>query len=200
MVIGERHRGIEELGVGIPVGPTALGDGDSAELIAGRAVAMHMTLGDEGILSIDAEKAVVSIQALGESVGARGTFALALARRGRTQWSVGEYACDAVGHPGGNGLGGMHDHRGRRRAAEIHGRGQAQIAQPHRLLQRVRRHRIVEPGDTGIDQQAVEIGAIEAGVFQREVNGLGSETHRARMIEVLAHPGLSEPGDSAFCP
>ena len=92
----------------------------------------------------------------------------------------------------------MHDHRGRSRAAEVHRRSQAKVADTHRILQRRRRHRILEPGDPGIDEQAVDIGALEAGVLEREIDGLGSEADRSGMIEVFAHPGLSEPGDSAF--
>ena len=67
----------------------------------------------------------------------------------------------------------------------------------HGVLQRRRRHRIVEPGDPGIDQQAVEIGALKAGVLEREIDGLGSEADRTGMIEVFTHPGLSEPGEVA---
>ena len=92
----------------------------------------------------------------------------------------------------------MHDHRGRSRAAKVHRRGQAQVADTHRILQRVRRHRILEPGDPGIDEQTVDIGALQAGVVEGEIDGLGSEADRPGMIEVFTHPGLSEPGDSAF--
>ena len=66
------------------------------------------------------------------------------------------------------------------------------------MLERRRSHRIVQPGDSGVDEQAVEVGALQAGVVEGEIDGLGSEADRSGMIEVFTHPGLAEPGDSAF--
>ena len=57
---------------------------------------------------------------------------------------------------------------------------------------------LLEPGDPGVDEQAVDIGTLEAGVLERKIDSLGREADRSRMIQIFAHPGLSEPGDSAF--
>ena len=198
VVVGERHRSVVELGGRIQVGPIALGHGDGAEMIVGRPVLVHVALRDERILRIDAEQAVVRVHALRKTVRGCRSCRVALVRRRRTQRSVGEYARDDLGHAGVDRLRRMHDHRSRSRAAKVHRRGQPQVADTHRILQRRRRHRIVEPGDPGIDEQAVEVGALKAGVFEGEIDGLGSEADRTGMIEVFAHPGLSEPGNSAF--
>ncbi len=78
--------------------------------------------------------------------------------------------------PGGNRLGGVLDHGAGRGAAEVHRRGQPQIAQAKRLLQLERAHALVVPADAGIEQQAVQVAALEPGVVEREAHGFDRET------------------------
>src|ERR1019366_8914879 len=61
MIIGHRHGSVAKLSGGIQVGPIALGYRDRAEMIVGGPVAIHMALGDEGIVGVDAEQAVARV-------------------------------------------------------------------------------------------------------------------------------------------
>src|SRR5579872_7234752 len=78
MIVLQRHRLVVELRLGIAIGPLALLDRDRAELVLRRAVHVHMTPRDEGIVRIDAELPVCGIEPARESVCRRGAAAGAL--------------------------------------------------------------------------------------------------------------------------
>src|SRR5437667_335860 len=68
-------------------------------------------------------------------------------------------------------------------AAEVHGGGEAEVAQPHRLLELEGAHAHVGPGEAGVQEEAVEVSPLEARIRERELHGVDREAERRAAVD-----------------
>ena len=191
VVVGDRHRRAH-LGARVLHRPLALPDRDRPELVVGRAEQVHVPLQRQGVHRVGGAEVAVGQAQPGE---ARGGGALsAVGRLGdRTAFGQRRVGVDAR-HDGRlsalNRLRGVLEHRAGRRPEGAHRAHQREVREAERELQR-RGHLA---GVVGVDEQAVDVGGLEAGVVERERERVGREVGRGAAVD-LAHVGDAEAGD-----
>src|SRR5262249_6123892 len=118
--------------------------------------------------------AVRLLPATRETVRTRARGALALGG-GRLEGSIREDAGDGSAQTRRDRLGGVLDHGAGRRPAQVHGGGEPKIPQAHRLLELERSHPEIVPGQPGVQEEAVEIAALEPGILERQLDSIDGE-------------------------
>ncbi len=188
MVVLHRERCVPELRHRVHVRPPALRDRDRAEMILGGAIRVHVPAGDHRVEGVHPELSVGAVEAAGEGVRGRRsrTRAAVAALVRRLQRAIGEHAGDGRAHAAGDRERRVLDHRGSGRAAEIHRRGEPEIAKTEGLLQHERAHRRVAPRESRVHQQAVEVRAPHAGVLEGESHGFDGESD----VRTIVHSSL----------
>src|SRR5581483_9672340 len=95
-----------------------------------------------------------------------------------------EHAGDGAAETRGDRLRGVLDHRARGRAAEVHGGGETEVTESHRLLELERAHAEIIPGEAGIQEEAIEVVSLEAGVVERQAHRVDREAERAVAVDL----------------
>ena len=169
--------------------PLTLGNGHRGELFLSSAEQVHVALGRQGILGQGAGKAVNGVERH-HGIGPAGS---GVRNRAATlvflQWRIREHAthggCQTVGH----GHGGILNHLPGAGAVALHVGQQVQLLEAQGDMQK-QADLITH---AGVDEQTVQIGFLQPGIFQRQENGLGSEVFGVPID--AAHFGDTQAGD-----
>nr|WP_264000144.1 hypothetical protein [Mycolicibacterium vanbaalenii] len=191
VVLLQGQRRPAELRDGVELRPGPLRHRDMAELIGSGAVLLHVPAGRQRIHGGGRHDAVGCGDAVESPrqrpattrVGRRGPRLL-LQRR------VGPHDRDRARHPRLHGHRGVLHHLGRGGAEPLHLGEQLQVDQPQRVLQVDTDARL----DSAGDDQAVDVGHLDACVSGGEPNGLGRELPGGPAVH-LALLGDTEAGD-----
>ena len=184
VVLLERE-GILHLRVRVHGRPGALGDGDRAELVLGRAVERHVAPGGQGVGSVRAEVAS-SRREPEDATRSRAPSRVAVGRRrGATllEGCVREHADDVFGHARVDRHRRVLHHLRRRRSGRVHVVQQAQIPHAEHVLQLQADAPAGESGDARVNQETIDVGLVEAGIGDGEADGIDREIGRALPVD-----------------